>query len=1682
MKILLTLFVSSLIACPTLATAQSYWDPFGIDASPGSGGTGNWDTTTTNWWVSGGADSTWTANNTAFFEGTNGIVTLDGSVTADGLTFTAAGYSITNFDGSSTLTLGGATPTVTVPAGTTGIGCILAGSSGLTVSGPGNLVLAGADTFTGTTAIGTGSMLTVGNSGSLVPGNKITNNGTFNYNGLLPQSLSGIISGTGALMQSGPGTLSLSGVNTYTGGTEIFGGELMIGVLTELGASGKTISFNSNGILYMTIALSTGDPITVNSGGGVITLKGVTANLSGVISGPGTLSTAGDDFSLSTTGNNSVSNFNQTAGNRVFIDTAGALGVSPNFVTVHLAGVTGALLSFQNTAPTNPLNPMYFGSGSSLSARSSGGYAGMTVSTTNAFFPSTGVMVFNRDSGSSGVATMPIVINGNYPVLTGGLQINLGGGTAATTTGTVTLNGAVSDGGYGYSLTVDSVDANSPGNFILNGTNTYTGDTTVTAGNLTIGPKGDLGDTGSGTGGVYAGGIEIDGTLINASALPQTLSGPISGAGTLTQSGPGTLILNSSSGFSGTTAVNGGVLQLGDATANNGSVAGNITVTAPGVLTFGIAPGTSPQTTANSISGTGEVLVQQAGDVEVFSGTVSASTTISTGTLQLSGTLASATVTIENGATFQPQPASSMANAKISIAPGGMFDVSQDEPFTLTSGELIATGTTASPAVLNGASAGIINLETTIAVPYDGVNTPLTFSWSSGTAGTVNLTSAGGSASFLVTNLTGTAFAPGSYPLFHINGTVAAGSFAASVAGSGVAGGAEAIVQVTSGGAVSLVIKTPPSDVWNGTDFATSPNWSDALNWVGGVAPSTAGDNVTFAGTTGLSPNMDVPFGIDTLAFSNNAGAFTLVGAGGSLAVGNGVSDASTSPQVVNIPVLLTGGNSPWVIENSSSSITVNGAVSDQGNGLTLTGAGTLTLSSNNPMTGSISNANGTTVVVTGDLGDNGSGGLYAGAIADNGTFDYSGTSPQTFSGPIAVGTNATFSDNYGAAHVISGAISVASGGSFSVGTATAGAPLTLPTTPITNNGAITLNLFLNNVTLSAALSGTGTLTQSGENSTLTLGNAANSYSGGTTINGSPTILSIAADGALGTGPLTFANGGELKNTGTLLDSRPVVLTPGSSGGPAGLFTLSGGNVTLAGTISGGGGMSEGGADFIIETTNTNNIGTLTETANRLFINTQGALGGGTNLATINVTGGLLIFQSNAPTAPLNAMTFASGTGLTARLTSVYPSLTVNTSNATFPSSGTIVFNSDADSALTGPLTVNGNYPVLSGSLTIQVGASTSTGAIGTVGNATINGSISDEGAGDSLTKTAPGAALGNLILTGTNSYSGGTTISAGGFTLGGAGDLGDNGSGAGSYAGAVLNNGFLTNATSANQTWSGGLSGTGTLTQSGSGTLTLTAGEGYTGATTISGGTLALGAGGSIDTTPSISIGAGGTFDVTGADPYVLSGSTTLSASGAGMTPGIAAASINDAAAGATISLGSQTINLTITPTSFSGDTAHPALYIPLGALTLSGNTITVKNAATTPLGAGTYTLIQVGSGNISGTPNAAVTVTGTGIGLGGPASIVVSGGSVNLVIAGPPPPPAITGFSLSGTTLSFSATNGTANGNFVLLESTNLALPPSKWTPVLTNTFNGSGDINVSTNVSRSNGEEYYILEEAP
>ncbi len=226
-------------------------------------------------------------------------------------------------------------------------------------------------------------------------------------------------------------------------------------------------------------------------------------------------------------------------------------------------------------------------------------------------------------------------------------------------------------------------------------------------------------------------------------------------------------------------------------------------------------------------------------------------------------------------------------------------------------------------------------------------------------------------------------------------------------------------------------------------------------------------------------------------------------------------------------------------------------------------------------------------------------------------------------------------------------------------------------------------------------------------------------------------------------------------------------------------------------------------------------------------------------------------------------------------------------------------------------------------------------GVIATINAAIVNGSS------HSLNKVGGGT----LVLTAVNSYSGGTTISGGTLQLG-------NGGTTGSIVGNVTNNGvFAVNRADA-FTLAGVISGSGAFNQIGSGTTTLSGINTYTGATTISAGGLTIAAGGSItsNVTNSATFTNAGTVtgSLTNTGTTTSAGTITNGLTNAGTVN--AAGIVNGAIAnnaGTFTTTGALASNSTFTNAAGATLAVAAATYTLQGLLSNSG-AVTVANGAT--------------------------------------------------------------------------------------------------------------------------------------
>ncbi len=210
-------------------------------------------------------------------------------------------------------------------------------ASSLTQSGTGTVVLAANSTYSGATTIAGGELDL---NGSLTGGTAINVSGT----AIFSQSASSVISGAASYTQSSSGLSRLLGVNTFTGKTMINGGTIVIGAETGLGlnpASFTADQFTLNGGTLLTTANFSIDDInrgiTLGAAGGTFgtTIGGtLTVASTNVITGPGGLTLTGSG-ALVLAGANTYNGATVINGGSLIISTAGSLGTATSKILVN---------------------------------------------------------------------------------------------------------------------------------------------------------------------------------------------------------------------------------------------------------------------------------------------------------------------------------------------------------------------------------------------------------------------------------------------------------------------------------------------------------------------------------------------------------------------------------------------------------------------------------------------------------------------------------------------------------------------------------------------------------------------------------------------------------------------------------------------------------------------------------------------------------------------------------------------------------------------------------------------------------------------------------------------------------------------------------------------------------------------------------------------------------------------------------------------------------------------------------------------------------------------------------------------------------------------------------------------------------------------------------------------------
>lgn len=1231
-------------------------------------------------------------------------------------------------------------------------------------------------------------------AGQLDFGSSFSGNQTKTFTGSNNIIVRGGISGSGGVVKNGAGTLTLAASNSFTGGLNNNAGTLRaisnnfaLGAGNLAMAGGNLIIANdtamafTNSVVVSANATFTSDRLTAGAG--------LTHSLGLLTNGAQTLTFSAGTNVTSGTAGITFSNVTLTAGGASYVVNTNTLltlgSVGGNTFSFSIGGDGNASITGVVSNTTGSLTKTGSGTLTLGSANTYGGQTviggGVVVATnlanagSSSSLGTNGTIVFSNSGGLLRYVGSTATNNRNYNLVgaSGGFDVS-NSSTALTLSGVISNTGALLKAGAGT--------------LVLTGSNTYTGGASISAGVLQVGAGGTSGSLG-------AGNVTNSGTLLFNRSDNIIFSNVLSGSGSLVKDGAGTLIVTANNAYTGGTLISTGTLQVGNG-ANAGTIATTSAITNNGTLRYSISNGT--RTLTSPISGTGNFVLDSpggtvtlqasnsySGGTRIVSGRLIASTnrSLGTGTLTLAGTNATNVAELSYANTNSPLLTGAISlegNARISLTSGSSITSSGVVSITNTNNFISLAGNTWN----------------------EGTNTLITGTSISLLSGTNNIFLTGPTLNNLSLGLGSTTNIGRAIYTFNTNAT----SFFVFIEGV----------------AYDLLWTGAQNTAWN----TNATNWRQATNGTNPVAPDidfNTGDNVWFGNAATNGPiTVDTTNGVAAgrMTVTNTAG--TVVINGGSLAAVS-LYKSNAGALIISNVLDLEGG----VFTNAGSgNVTLAGAWTN--GALLQAGAGTVTLSVSNSYAGGNTISNGTVV---------------AGA-------------------------------NYALG---SGDVSINGGGTLSIGTTTQQIDgLVLADGSITGTGTITGNDFdVRNGTITANLAGSADLVKTTAG-TVTL-SGTNTYTGVTAINGG--TLEVGANvnlGATNSALIFGGSGGTLRVTNGFTTGRSV------SFNSAGTFDVTTGALTLTGALDGAGSFGKAGAGTLVLATTANNqsggmlisggvlqvgnggadgslgTGNITNNAGLVF-NRTGALtvnnqlsgsGALTNLGTGTVTLGGSNSYSGATVIGAGAVRAAnsSALGTTAGATVVSngaalelsggisignESLTIGGSGL---SSGGALRNIGGDNVYGGllTLTTNTRVNVDAGSLSLtNTGTITGTGfnvTFGGAGNASLASALAT-GSGNLAKEGA-----GTLVLTGSNSYTGSTLISAGVLQVGAGSDSGSIGT-----TSAITNNGQLYYAVgSGTRTLNAPISGTGSVVvDMPGGTLTLGGSNTYSGGTTNFGGTV---------------------------------------------------------------------------------------------------------------------------------------------------------------------------------------------------------------------------------------------------
>ena len=1390
-------------------------------------GVANWTTdaagTTDALAVPGPADTVIFSATSAPLSGTTITTTLDNNFTIDGLQFKATPTGVTS------VTLNqGSTGTLTIAPSSTSSGISVDADGGNSViNAP--LVASNANVASQTWSVdGTGA-----NGSSL--------------------TVAGPLTISARIVKTGGGALTLSGVNSGTGGLTLNAGTLNINSNTALGTGTFTIAPGTtiNNSLGSSVDLTGTNP-AMNWNGSFTFTGSNDLNLGTgavILGGNATLTTSAGTLSVGGTISDASSTRSLTKAGAGTLAIGGIVSIGGNLAVAEGTGTFSGATNTIGGSVTTSGTAFTMNGGSTIGAGLSVTAGTATMNGANTITGSVAVTGgtltlggVNTITAGVSVATGTLNLNGANTIASG-VTLNSGslniGHAQALGANAFTIASGTINNTSGAAVTLPNNNAQS-----WNGSFTFTGTSSLNMGNgaVTLGAS----------------------PTLTLSANTFTVGGVIDdGARTfnLTKTGAGTLTLGAANTYGGTTVINQGTVNLG--------VTQNLSAATNG-LTFGTAAGGANVATLTLASGVNATF---GGAFLVQTNSTSANTiNIPTGqTVRLNGSVtvgynsdvnSTTKLTATGAGTLSIGAAGQPTNANVQIGNGQTTNISNAATVDLTGLSTFyanlgagtfkigdptnAGGTAAAPSTLLLAPAStIIASAITADSPSTGVvqlislgsganefnATTITIGGSTGRgSGTLNFNGASGT--LKIRNLAGTgradmnvqngSISTGSSPVGTVDlsghgadlllGTLTIGgrSGATTANGTGIF-----TYDVASGGGLDATTINVASRT--GTT-GTSGNVTGTLS-VGATATIgtlTMATNSSSASTTGdatASVNISagtitigtVTMGVNTVSGATGNGSDTIA----TLAISGGTTTVSTA---FSMGAQNSANNAATTVNTATSTLNIS-AGSLILSGTTSLTMGSTTLDANNAATATI-NLTGTGLL---RVGGNITSAVFAGSTVtntlnlDGGTLDMDGGNLGATATPVVfnansgtlmnaalINTTAGLTKATAGTLILSGTangwagdtVFAVDGGTIRLGSGTAIPDGTSKGGLVTTNGLVDLNGFSETVN---GLSGTGTVDNLAASTT--------------------SVLTVGGNNAVS------AFGGTLQSTGT-----GSVLSLVKTG--TGTLTLSSANLHTGGTTISGG---------------------------VILANNVTALGSGT--LTISVSGIRLVVGNGLTIA--NAVIIGANSGVSGR-----GIIEADTVAATSTLSGNVTINNNAAAGGHFAAPTTGSVLAVTGVITSSVPVVHRLGTVlfsggGTGYSAFTNSADTTQiGANNGLATTATVtiglSAAGSLDLNGFNQSLAGIVKGA-------------------SYAATIGNSSTTANSIltiTGTSSWAGVIQdviGSGTmktgLTVAG-GALTLTAANTYTGATTVTSGTLALGAANRLADTSALTV-TGGTFDL---------------------------------------------------------------------------------------------------------------------------------------------------------------------------------------------------------------------------